>query len=151
MRSPVSPSPCWRGPVSAIMGAAWGAVPTSVASAHQWPPTLLPSAPSTATTHTAKDQTCSARPWGSPQPLWTASPGRASVPTVSLGVNNTLVNRALLFGLPSVRQQGCLLNQLLLLISTNGVGLEDLPEPHAASDRMCLGHRQPIAVTQGQC
>lgn len=46
------------------------------------------SAPSTATTPTAKGQTCSAPPWASPQPLWTVPPGQASVLTVSLGVNN---------------------------------------------------------------
>lgn len=41
---------------------------------------LLPfstSAPSTATTPTAKGQTCSAPPWASPQPLWTVPPGQA--------------------------------------------------------------------------
>lgn len=44
-----------------------------------------PSDPSTATTHTVKDQTCSARPWASLQPLWTVPPGQTSVLTIVLG------------------------------------------------------------------
>lgn len=49
-----------------------------VASTRPLTSPLPRSAPSTATTRTARSPTCSAQPWASPLPRWTAPPGQAA-------------------------------------------------------------------------
>lgn len=76
-----------QGTVGASWGLLWGQChplyPGGLCCANDRVPS--PSAPSTATTPAAMSPTCSARPWASPPPRWTAPSGQAAGTLARLG------------------------------------------------------------------